>query len=49
MHEPGRWMLDARTVWIALSIFAAAVLVHALWRSRGEGGPDPVRQSGPIL
>ena len=49
MHEPGGWVLDTRTVWIALSIFVAAVLVHALWRSAGEARPDPIRQSGPIL
>ena len=34
---------------ILLSIFGAAVLLHALWRSRGDGKPDPVRESGPIL
>ena len=49
MHGTHGWFLDARTVWIALSLWGAAVLLHALWRSRGDAEPDPIRESGPIL
>ena len=49
MHGTQGWWLDAKTVWIALSVFGAAVLVHALWRWRGDAKPDPIRESGPIL
>jgi len=49
MHGTQGWLLDAKTVWIALSVFCAAILVHALWRSRGSAEPDPIRESGPIL
>ena len=49
MHDAEGWLLDARTVWIALGVWAAMVLLHALWRSRGEASPDPIRESGPIV
>ena len=49
MHDAEGWLLDARTVWIALGVWAAMVLLHALWRSRGEAAPDPIRESGPIV
>jgi len=49
MHGTHGWFLDTRTVWIALSVWGAAVLLHALWRSRGDAKPDPIRESGPIL
>jgi FtsZ-interacting cell division protein ZipA len=42
-------MLNARTYEIVLAVFAAAVLLHGLWRSRGEGKQDAIRESGPIL
>jgi hypothetical protein len=48
MHESQGWLLDSKTVWIVLSAFGAAVLLHALWRSRGAATPDPIRESGPI-
>ena len=49
MHDTQGWLLDATTVWIALSAWAAAVLLHALWRSSGAAAPDPIRESGPIF
>jgi hypothetical protein len=49
MHESHGWSLDSRTVWIALAVWGAAVLVYALWRSRGGAATDPIRESGPIL
>jgi hypothetical protein len=49
MNATHGWLPGAPTAWIVLSVFAAAVLAHAVWRSRGEGEPDPVRTSGPIL
>ena len=49
MHGAEACYLDTKTVWIALSILGAAILLHALWRSRGKAEPDPIRESGPIL
>lgn len=49
MHGTQGWLLDTKTVWIALSTWGAAILLYALWRSRGDAKPDPVRESGPIL
>jgi hypothetical protein len=49
MHGTHGLLLDDKMVWIALSIWAAAVLLHALWRSRGDATPDSIRESGPIL
>lgn len=49
MYDAEGWVLDARTVWIVLSVWALLVLVHGLWRSRGEAPPDPIRESGPIV
>lgn len=48
MDEMEPWFLSARTSWIILAAFAAAVLLHAWWRSRGAATPDPIRASGPI-
>jgi hypothetical protein len=48
MHETQGWLLDANAVRIALSVWAAAVVLHAWWRSRGPASPDPIRESGPI-
>jgi cytochrome oxidase assembly protein ShyY1 len=42
-------MLNEHMVWIGLSVFAVVVLVYGFWRSRGDGKPDPIRESGPIL
>ncbi len=49
MHGTEGCYLDTKTVWIALSIYGAAVLLYALWRSRGNADPDPIRPSGPIV
>jgi hypothetical protein len=49
MQEARAWFLDAKVVSIVLAAWSAAVLVHGLWRSRGEAPPDPIRESGPIL
>jgi len=49
MHETQAWLLDAKTTSIALMIWGVAVLANALWRSRGEAAPDPIRESGPVL
>jgi len=49
MHGTHGFLLDARMVQIALSVWGALVLLHALWRSRGDASPDPIRESGPIL
>jgi len=49
MHDSQGFLLDAKTARIALSIWGAAVLLYALWRSRGAASPDPIRESGPIL
>ena len=35
--------------WIFLVVWAVLVLLHGLWRSRGEAMPDPIRESGPIV
>lgn len=48
MHDVSGWYLDARTVRIVLGALAVAVLIHALWRSRGDATQDPIRESGPI-
>jgi len=42
-------MLNAQTYEIGLAVFAAILVLHGLWRSRGEGAQDPIRDSGPIL
>jgi len=49
MHGTEGWLMDAKTVWIALVVWGAAVLLHAGWRSRGQAPPDPIRESGPIV
>ena len=49
MHDVESRVLDARTFWIFLVVWAALVLLHGLWRSRGEAPPDPIRESGPIV
>jgi hypothetical protein len=49
MHESAGWYLDARTAWIFLVAWGAAVLLHGLWRSMGEAEQDPIRESGPVL
>ena len=49
MHGTHGWLLGTQAVWIALSVWGATVLVHALWRSRGDAEPDPIRESGPLL
>lgn len=38
-----------KTVMIGLAVYGVLVIVHALWRSRGQASPDPIRDSGPIL
>jgi len=48
MPETEGWLLDATAFRIALAVWAAAVLVHGWWRSRGPASPDPIRESGPI-
>lgn len=40
MHDPLR---------IFLGVYFLVVILHAGWRSRGQGSPDPIRDSGPIL
>ncbi len=49
MHGTHGWVLDTQAIWIALSVWGATVLLHAMWRSRGDAEPDPIRESGPIL
>ncbi len=49
MHETKGWLLDAKTVWIVLAVWAVAVLLHSWLRSRGPASPDPIRESGPIV
>ena len=49
MHETEGGLQDAGMVWIALAFWAAAVLMHAWWRSRGSASADPIRESGPIV
>jgi len=49
MHEAQGWLLNTKTAWFVLGVFGAAVLSHALWRSRGDAAPDPIRESGPII
>jgi len=49
MHETEGWLLDAKTVQIALAVWAATVLLYAWLRSRGPASPDPIRESGPIV
>ncbi len=49
MHGTHGWLLDTKAVWFALSVWGATVLLYALWRSRGNAEPDPIRESGPIL
>lgn len=49
MHEAQGWLLDARSASVALAVYGAVTLLHAIWRSRGQAAPDLVRESGPIL
>lgn len=49
MHDTQGWLLDTKTVWIALSTWGGTILLYAWWRSRGNANPDPIRESGPIL
>jgi hypothetical protein len=49
MQATDGWLLDAHTVLVVLSIWAAAVLVYGFWRSLGSAAADPIRDSGPIL
>ena len=49
MHGSQGLLLGTKTIWIALAVLGATILLHALWRSRGEAKPDPIRESGPIL
>lgn len=49
MLESQGWLLNVQAVWVVLAAYGAAVLLHAVWRSRGNGGQDPIRDSGPIL
>jgi len=48
MHESHGWLLDARTAWIVLGIWAGAVLAYGAWRSLGDAPADPIRESGPF-
>ncbi len=41
------WLPDARHAMVALVVWAVAVLLYAMWRSRGDAPPDPIRPSGP--
>lgn len=34
---------------IVLAVYGLVVILHAVWRSRGQATPDPIRDSGPIL
>lgn len=45
----GGWMLDVDTMIAGLSVWLAVVLLHGLWRSRGEAPVDPIRPSGPVF
>ena len=49
MHETPSWFLDAKTTSIVLAMWGFAVILHALWRSRGAAPVDPIRESGPIV
>lgn len=40
--------MGPQTPWIAVTVWLAVVLLHGLWRSRGEAAPDPVREAGPL-
>ncbi len=44
--EPG-WLPDARHAMLFLAAWVVVVLFYAIWRSRGEARPDPIRPSGP--
>jgi hypothetical protein len=41
------WFLGAKEAWWFLWIWLAVVLIHGLWRSRGDAPQDPIRPSGP--
>jgi hypothetical protein len=49
MHTNKAWLMDVKTAWVVLSIWAAVVFLYGLWRSRGSAAQDPIRKSGPIL
>jgi len=49
MLESQGWLLNVQATWVALAAYGAAVLLHAVWRSRVHGAQDPIRDSGPIL
>jgi len=49
MLESQCWLLNAQTIRVALAAYGAAVLLHAVWRSRPDEPQDPIRDSGPIL
>lgn len=36
------------TPWIAVAVWTGIVVLHGLWRSRGQAVPDPVREAGPL-
>jgi hypothetical protein len=43
------WLPDQKTASIAHTVWWIVVILHGVWRSRGEARPDPIRESGPIL
>ena len=49
MHDAHAWFLDARLAKLVAAIWMAVVLGYGLWRSRGAGAQDVIRESGPIL
>jgi hypothetical protein len=34
---------------VFLVAYGVVVIAYAVWRSRGQASPDPLRESGPVL
>jgi hypothetical protein len=47
IEDAAMCIVNTRHAFWVLGIWAAGMLVHALWRSTGEAPQDPLRPSGP--
>ncbi len=45
----GGWLPTEKHAWAVLLVWLIVVLAHAIYRSRGEAKPDPIRPPGPML
>ena len=42
------WIVNDANAWWFVGVWLVVALGYALWRSRGDADPDPIRPSGPI-